>query len=251
MKLTIVGCSGSAPGPGSAASCYLVEAGGQRIVLDLGSGAAGPLQNHVRLPDLDAILLSHLHPDHCLDVAALSVLLRYGWLPAAPIPVYGPPGAGDRLATAYDPGATVEMFAGLFEFRDFDIVDARADRLGAIGLRTAPMNHPVPTVGVRLDFEARSIVYSGDTGDCPALIELARSADVLLCEASWGGDDAPVPDLHMSGRAAGEHAQAAGVGRLLLTHVPPWIDLDRAVAAARAAFGGEVTAVRAGDVFEI
>ncbi|MCW2525452.1 MAG: fold metallo-hydrolase [Pseudonocardiales bacterium] len=247
MKLTIIGCSGSAPGPASTAPCYLIEADGYRVVLDLGNGALGPLQRHVALHEIDAIVLSHLHADHCLDMTALSVVLRYGGGPLPrPIPVLGPPGTAERLATAYDPSATPAMFDGLFDFR------VAADcELGPFGVRTAPMNHPVPTVGVRFDQGGRSITYSADTGYSPELIELARGTDVFLCEASWGGDAPPVPNLHLSGREAGEHASAAEVGRLFLTHIPPWIEIEPAVAAAMAAFSGEVVLMRADDSFEV
>ena len=97
MRLTIVGCAGSFPGPDSAASCYLVEADDDagrrwRVLLDLGSGALGPLQRHLPLADLDAVLLSHLHPDHCADLCGLYVALRYNpaGRPERRLPVYGP-----------------------------------------------------------------------------------------------------------------------------------------------------------------
>ena len=184
-------------------------------------------------------------------MTVLSVLLRYGpALPPRPIPVLGPVGTAERLATAYDPAndpaATVAMFDELFDFRPA----ADAD-LGPIELRTAAMNHPVPTVAVRLEHGGRSLVYSGDTGESPELVSLAHGADVLLCEASWGGGEAPVPDLHLTGRQAGQHAAAAQVGRLLLTHIPPWIEIEPTRVAAAEAFTGEITVVRAGDHYDI
>lgn len=247
MRLTVVGCSGSVPGPMSAASCYLVEADGYRLVLDLGSGALGPLQKLVSGHEIDAIVLSHLHADHCLDMTSLSVLLRYGPdRPASPIPVFGPSGTAERLATAYDPAATPSMFDGLFEFRA-----TVGPELGPLRMSTAPMNHPVPTVGVRIEHGGRSLVYSGDTGECAGLVELARDADVLLCEATWGVRLPDVADLHLSGRQAGEHAAAAGVRRLLLTHLPPWVSAEPTAAAAAEAFTGEIQAVRAGAQYDI
>src|SRR6266536_1241487 len=110
MRLTAVGCSGSFPGPGSPASCYLVEHEGFRLVLDLGSGALGPLQRHADLLDIDAVLLSHLHADHCLDLCPYVVYRRYH--PDGPpprLPVYGPRGTHGRLAAAYDPISTASL----------------------------------------------------------------------------------------------------------------------------------------------
>lgn len=246
MKLTVVGCTGGLPGPTSPASCYLVESDGFRLVLDLGNGALGPLQALVAGPDIGAIVLSHLHADHCLDMTVLAVLLRYGpSAPARPIPVLAPPGAAERLATASYPGSTPAMFDGLFDF-----VPA-AEAFGPLRIQTAPVNHPVPAVAVRLWDATSSLVFSGDTGVSPALIALARDADALLCEAGWGGSPVTTPDLHLSGAQAGEHAAAAGVGRLLITHVPPWESVAAAVAGAASTFGGPVEAVRPGAVYDL
>ena len=108
MRLTVVGCSGSLPGPRSAASCYLVEHDGFALVLDLGSGALGPLQSLPRPADIDAVLLSHLHADHCLDLTGLLrvAAVHPGTSPGSrcarlPVPVHGPVGTGDRIAAAY------------------------------------------------------------------------------------------------------------------------------------------------------
>lgn len=253
MKLTVVGCSGSAPGPGTAASCYLVEAEGYRLLLDLGSGALAALQQVVRVDALDAIFLSHLHPDHCVDMASLAVILRYGLSDApsstperSPIPVIGPPGSAEHLLDVYYPGSPPSTFTGLFEFQVPD-----AHQLGPFSVRTVPVRHPVPAFAVRVEAGGRSLVYSGDTAASPALVELARGADVLLCEAAWAGSPPPVPGIHLSGREAGEHASHAGVGRLLVTHVPAWESVDAAVAGARETYGGDIVGVSAGDSYDV
>lgn len=117
MRLTIVGCSGSAPAAGEPASCYLVEADGYRLVLDLGSGALTGLQKVIAAHEIDAISLSHLHPDHCLDMTSLAVILRFGGHPPLhPIPVVGPVETAARLLDAYYPGTEAAAFDGLFEF---------------------------------------------------------------------------------------------------------------------------------------
>lgn len=247
MWLTVVGCSGSAPGPDSPASCYLVEADGYRIVLDLGNGALGPLQRYLRPDRIDAVVLSHLHADHCLDMVALTVALRYGGhRPPRPIPVLAAPDAPARLAAANDPAAGPDLLHGLFAFRPV----ADAD-LGPVRVRFAPVTHPVPAVAVRLEHAGRSMTYSGDTGPDEALIELAAGSDVLLCEASWAGCAEQMPGLHLTGAEAGRVAARAGVGRLVVTHVPPWESVQGAVDAARSTFDGVVVAARAGQVHDV
>jgi ribonuclease BN (tRNA processing enzyme) len=247
MKLTIVGCAGSAPAAGEPASCYLIEADGYRLVLDLGSGALVGLQKVVAAHEIDAIFLSHLHPDHCLDLPSLAVILRFGGqTPRRPIPVVAPVQAAVRLLDAYYPGSPASTFEGLFDFRG-----PGQYQLGPFALRTAPMHHPVPALGVRIEHAGRSFAYSGDTATCPALVELARAADVLLCEAAWGGSAPPVPGIHLSGREAGEHAQRAGARRLLITHVPAWESVEGAVIGARQTYDGDVTAVESGQTYTV
>jgi ribonuclease BN (tRNA processing enzyme) len=235
------------PGPDGPASCYLVEQDGFRLVLDLGNGALGPLMRHVELPEVDAVVLSHLHSDHCIDLNALYVARVYGpYSGGRRLPVLGPASAAHRLADAYglrrDPGMT-----GTFDFRTL----SREVEVGPFRLRHARMAHPVEAYAVRLDGADGSLVYSGDTGPNDDLPALAEGADVLLCEASFvHGEDNP-PDLHLTGLQAGETAARAGVGALVVTHVPPWNDRDVAAAEAASVFSGEVTAATAGLALDV
>jgi ribonuclease BN (tRNA processing enzyme) len=248
MRLTVVGCSGSYPGPDSPASCYLLEQDGYRLLLDLGSGALGPLQRHVPLTEVNAIVLSHLHADHCLDVCPYVVFRRYhpdG--PRPPIPLLGPAGTHDRLAVAYDPSVRT----GLRDVFACSALTVGQRELGPFRLRFERMNHPVETYGMRVEAAGTALTYSGDTGVSDALVRLAEGSAALLCEASFpAGPDLP-PDLHLTGRQAGEHAAKAGVGRLLVTHVPPWIDLARNTEDAADAFDGPTDGVAAGETYEI
>ncbi|HEV7656111.1 MAG TPA: MBL fold metallo-hydrolase [Mycobacteriales bacterium] len=246
VRLTIVGCSGSVPGPASAASSYLVEQDGFRVLLDLGSGAFGALQQHLDPADVDAVVLSHLHADHCLDLTAMVVHRRYGMTGAHRIPVLGPDGTHDRMALAYDPAAR----GGLRDVFDFAAVTRGERELGPFRLRFERVNHPVETHAVRVSAGGRSLTYSGDTGVSEGLVTAARDADILLCEASCTEDMPHPPDLHLTGREAGEHAAKAGVGRLLVTHIPPWTDRDRVRTEATAAFA-QTELVTAGTVYEI
>ena len=232
MRLTVVGCSGSAPGPASAASCYLVEEDGFRLLLDLGNGSFGTLQGLVDPDTVDAVFLSHLHADHCLDVAPYIVWHRYsGRSSGRPVPLYAPVGADRRLALAYgeDGGPIDDVFTAM-------AVGPGSFSLGPFTATTVRTQHPVECHAIRLDAGGRSLVYSGDTGACEDLVSLARGADVLLAEAAHPDGVAQPPGLHLTGRQAGEHAAAAGVGRLLVTHVPSWIDADAQLAAARSVF---------------
>jgi ribonuclease BN (tRNA processing enzyme) len=248
VKLTIVGCSGSVPGPVSAASSYLVEHDGFRLLLDLGSGAFGALQRHLDPAEVDAVVLSHLHADHCLDLTAMVVHRRYAMESVPPrIPVLGPGGTHDRLALAYDPAAR----NGLRDLFEFAAVTPGTRELGPFRLRFERVNHPVETHAVRLEAGGRALAYSGDTGISDGLVAAAAGADVLLCEASFPGDRPHPPDLHLTGQEAGDHAAKAGVGRLLVTHVPPWTDAALIGAEAAAAFGGPTELVAAGSSYEI
>ena len=252
MKLTVLGCSGSMPGPDSPASGYLIEADGFRVVLDLGHGAFGALQRYLRPADVDAVIITHLHADHCIDLTAYVVSLRYGGEgyrctgPDRRIPLVGPAGTHDRLAAAYDPLARKLSLNELFAFST-----PTPGELGPFTVSYAPMNHPMPTSAVRLTYGDRTLVYSGDTGESPELVRLAEGADALLCEASVGPDEEFVPDLHLTGRMAGEHADKAGVDRLIVTHVPPWISRQVQADEAAATFHGPVEIAHPGGEFWI
>jgi len=250
MTVTVVGCSGSVPGPLGPASCYLVEADGFRVLLDLGNGALGPLQRYCAVGDVDAVLVSHLHPDHCMDLLPLYVARTYG--PAddkGVIPVHAPAGAATHLAQAYGraepPGLT-----GILDFVDWS--PGRRD-VGPLSVTVALVAHPVPNWAMRVEHRGATLAYSGDTGPSDALVELARDADLALFESSFeaGRDDGSPPDLHLTGREAGEHATRAGAGRLVLTHLPPWNDPDVSLAAARTSYTGPVEVARPGATYEV
>jgi ribonuclease BN (tRNA processing enzyme) len=246
VKLTVVGCSGSGPGPKSPASCYLVVHDGFRLLLDLGNGAFGPLQNYADPASIDALFLSHLHADHCLDAAPFVVWHRYaGPSPRAVVPLYAPVGAERRIALAYDDDGD-----GVTDVFDFVPVGPGSFALGPFTVTLARTVHPVECYAIRLSAGGRSMVYTGDTGPSAGIVELARGADVLLAEAAHPpGPGLPV-GLHLTGREAGEHAAAAEVGRLLLTHIPAWVDEIGQLFAASAVFS-ETELVHSGAMYEI
>jgi ribonuclease BN (tRNA processing enzyme) len=246
VKLTVVGCSGSGPGPKSPASSYLVEHDGFRLLLDLGNGAFGALQGLVDPDTVDAVFLTHLHADHCLDIAPFVVWHRYsGRASGRRIPLFAPAGADSRLALAYDGDG-----AALTDVFDFAVVTPGSMTIGPFAVDIARTAHPVECNAVRLAVGGRSLVYTGDTGPCKQVVDLARGADVLLAEAAHPPGPGMPMGLHLTGREAGEHAAAAGVGRLLLTHVPPWVDEIGQLFAASAVFS-ETELVRSGATYEI
>ncbi|MBB4933682.1 ribonuclease BN (tRNA processing enzyme) [Lipingzhangella halophila] len=248
MRLTIIGSSGSFPGPDSPASCYLVEAEGFRLVLDLGNGALGALQRYTDMYRVDAVYLSHLHADHCLDLCSYWVARRFApGGPKPPIPVYGPAGVAERMAEAYgldpDPGMTET-----FEFRE---VTAGNLRIGPFAIDLAQVNHPVDAFGIRLEHNGKVLTYSGDTGSCDELVGLARDADLFLCEASFHDHLDHPKDMHLTGSEAGEAAQRAGADQLVLTHLVPWNDDECTLNEAQGTFDGRIELARPGMVYEL
>ena len=248
MRLTVLGCSGTFPGPESACSGYLLEHDGYRLVVDLGSGVLSQLQRHIGLLDVDAVYVSHLHADHCIDLVAYSYARRYhpdGVPP--PLPVYGPAGTEQRIRSCYEQPPS----QGLEDVYDFREVAPGTHQLGPFTVTAARVNHPVECHGLRIEAGGRSLAYSGDTGESDVLVGLAEGVDAFLCEASWTSSGDNPPDIHLSGRQAGEHAAKAGAGRLLLTHLVPWADPQVILAEAADAFGGPTELVTGGTSYDV
>jgi len=242
VQVTIVGWSGSFPGPQSPASCYLTEAEGFRLVLDLGNGAVGALQRYTALGDVDAICLSHLHGDHCLDLIGYSVFQNYH--PDGPrprIPVYGPAGTQERLTSALG-----SEHRGMADAFDFVNLTAGTTEIGPLRVTTRQMDHQVETFGFRLEHAGKAVAYSADTGPTDELVKIAAGADVLLSEASFlDGPDLPT-GRHLTAREAAEHATRAEVGELVLTHLVPWNDPEISFAEASVAFTGPIRLASSG-----
>jgi ribonuclease BN (tRNA processing enzyme) len=255
VRLTILGCAGSIPGPNTAASGYLIEADGFVLGLELGNGTLAELQGLRNPFDLDALVLSHLHPDHCADVSALTVLRRYHPEPPYEVrprklPLYGPAEAPTRLVNAYAPHESERLHTDLGDVYEFHTLAPGTVPIGPFEVTSYPMDHPTEAWGVRISSPSGTLAYTGDSGPCTALDELAAGVDVLLSEASW--TDAPdrPAGVHLSGRQAGELAARSGAGRLLLTHVAPWTDHDVVLAEARSVFPG-AELVRQGAVYDV
>jgi ribonuclease BN (tRNA processing enzyme) len=252
MKLTVVGCSGSFPGPDSPASCYLVESAHEgrtfRLLLDLGSGALGYLQRYIELESVDGVVLSHLHADHCLDLCSFYVVRKYS--PSGPmdvLPVYGPEGTGDRIAHAYDLPSEAAM-SRQFDFRPFP---GEPFSMGPFTVSVARVDHVIAAYAVKLVDATGTLVYSGDTALCASLEEFSEGADLLLAEASFLDDPDNPRHVHMTGKDAASVAQRANVRQLVLTHIPPWHSPEAVLAEASPHFTGQTSLARAGGTFEI
>lgn len=261
----MVGCSGSMSGPASPASSYLVQAqdGDGRtwsVVLDLGFGACGALMNYLDPREIDALFFSHLHPDHMADVSSLQVYLRYH------------PEGETRSLTTWGPEETAQRIASVCWIEDMaevgrqfvvlEYAEGQPIRVGPLRLEPIRMNHPVPAFGLRITGPGRepgttvTFAYTGDTDSCEGALRLADGVDLLLSEASFQeGREDFVRDIHLTGLRAGRLAAGtdggSAVGRLVLTHLPPWTDPDVVLAEARSVYTGPVDLARPGGVWEL
>lgn len=228
MRLTVVGCAGSVPGPDSACSCYLVEQDGYRLLLDLGTGAAGPLQRYAAPAEIDAVVISHRHSDHWADLLHLGYLRT---LPATyrPLPVIGPSDLPALLSD--DP----DVFA-------CSVAEPGQRRLGPLAVRLARVEHERECWATRI---GDGLCYTADTGPCPALDELAQGCTVLLAEASGVAADGPLPG-HLTAGDAGRLAARSGAELLVLTHLRPWQDHPALQDEAAALAGCPVVLARPG-----
>jgi len=245
MQVRVLGCSGGWPAAGRACSGYLVSEGETRIWLDAGAGTLAELLHHVTLRDVDALWISHLHPDHCSDVGPIRNMLAYGHgRDGRSLPVLGPPGWRRWLDLAV-PDSTATLAA--FETRE--LRDRGSLRVG--GLRPTPfaVSHGIATFGCRAESDRGVLAYSADSGPCRALTELARGADLFLCEAFLSSPGSGESETVMTPEQAGSIATAAGVRSLLLTHLHPGADPATAAARARTTFAGPVAVAAQGTVY--
>lgn len=260
MELTVVGCTGSLPGPDSPASCYLVTASGPadgggtrpwRLVLDLGNGALGALHRHTDPGAVDAVLITHLHPDHCFDLVSLAVLRahRPGPRPSRRLPVHAPAGAAERIGRAA--GVTgPDDLSDTFAFTD--LADRRTLTVGPFTITPMVVNHPVEAYGFRVAADGTVLAYTGDTDSCPALTDLLTGADLVLADCAYVDGRDTVRGIHLSGsRAARAVGEAGGVRRLVLTHLPPWNDPDVCRRQAAEVWSGTVDVAQGGRTYRV
>lgn len=232
MDLTVLGCSGSFGSPsGGACSGYLLRSGQTAIWMDCGNGTFANLQHHIPVEDVDAIVISHLHPDHCVDLYGAHVLLHYG-LEKTNVPVYGPAGHEARL------GALVEDWGETFAWHE--IGDGDSATVGDIDLRFSRTDHPPPTFAVEARGDGKRLIYTSDTGPKWSVDAFEVGADLVLSEATYAHANKPAP-LHLSAHEAGAAARAARARRLMITHLWPRLDPQAMTEEAAESFGAAVT----------
>jgi ribonuclease BN (tRNA processing enzyme) len=238
VRLRVLGSNGTYPTPGRPCSGYLVEAGGTVVMLDAGPGTVAALQEAGGASRLSGLVVTHAHSDHCADVFSLFNLLRLGPEPREGLPAFGPEGLAAGLAGFLGVGED-HSFHRVFDWRTVGGGDRV--RVGALEVAFGWADHQVPTLVVSFAADGRRLAYSADTGPGGDLGGLAAGADLLVCDATFQGEQGAAGwPYHLSAAGAGGLAREAGVGHLLVTHLGPILDPDRSVAEAAAAFGGPV-----------
>lgn len=237
FEVVVLGASGTFPAPGAACSGYLLRSGGSDVWVDAGPGTFANLQRHTGYLGLSAVVLSHLHLDHILDVYPFYYALRYA--PGAPEPrgieVYAPAGAAEHLAGMLHGDAG---FGGYLSFRT--VAPGGELEVDGLRFRFGRSVHPVETLAMRVEAEGRVLAYTADTGPGGEMAALVRGAHVLIAEASLQAPVESLAEVHMTAEEAGALAAEAGVERLVLAHIPPGLDPQVSVAHAAKRFGGEV-----------
>ncbi|MBL7493599.1 MBL fold metallo-hydrolase [Frankia sp. AgB1.9] len=271
MRLTVLGCRQGMPADGQASSSYMVSTGSARILLDCGPGAATALSSIAHPSDLDAIIISHLHADHCYDLLTLGKTLLAGRLrdPARfptlrdaalnewpPVPLYVPKGGRARLeilASAF-PVPSFPMldrsFDVAFDVHEYEPADAFT--VGDCKIIMHSLNHSLPNCGTRIESPEGSFAFTGDTAATPDLVPLAQNVDLFLSEATLEEPDT-TSHGHLCAAEVGEVAAAADVAQLVLTHFitadETWLKARKA--DAERSYGGPVHLAAPGRSFDI
>ena len=254
MRVTVLGSSCSIPRPQRACSSYLLETREGAIVADLGSGAFANLVR-VRAPEtIDAIVISHMHADHFLDLIPMRYALKYGTRTNdRRVAVYLPPGgeaALRSLVSAFAHETGKDFLGDVFDCRTYDPQAALAVADAAV--RFAPTRHYIPTFACRFDSRGASVTYSGDTAPDDAVVALARETDAFICEATLtAAQEDEEPRGHSSAREAGALAKRARARRLVLSHYPASADRTLLAAAARSTFDGPIAVADDGYGFSV
>ena len=245
LTVTVLGCSGSYAAPGNPCTGYLVRSDGASVLLDCGPGTLGPLQEAADLADLSAIVTTHCHPDHWLELPVIRNVFIW-FVPRTAVPVYGTAEtrAMDRALTVLRSGSTDPL--------DWTIIDPSSRvAIGDQRWSFAVTDHPVETLAARVDAGGRSFAFSSDTGPGWDFTSLGAGIHVAMCDASHSCDREGEGIPHMSARQAAAAAAAAGAERLVLTHLAPGCDPEAQLAEAGAAFDGEVAVARPGLVVTV
>jgi ribonuclease BN (tRNA processing enzyme) len=248
VKLTVLGASGTWPNPDTATSGYLVQHDGFNLWMDSGTGTLANLQQHIELGRIDAIAISHEHPDHFVDLYPAFYAWHYGELGEPGLPVFVPTGFAQTLADVVSIDSQIAMRAA---FALTEVAPGESFEVGPFRVRTEPMAHlGLPALGFRIQSDDTVLAYTGDTGPTHHVEELAREADLFLSEATWQDRDDLLP-FHLSSRQAAIHAREAGAARLVLTHIWPTLDHEVSKQQAVEEFSGPVDSAVEGMTLEV
>ncbi len=257
MQLTVLGCWAPYPAAGEACSGYLIQHGETSIMLEAGNGSFSKLGKHIDFRRLGAVIISHLHPDHYMDLFclrhAIAGAIRDGkrtgplalFLPNRPEEDY------QRLAE-YTDAFVVNPIEELPEINLTNETKVRRAHIGMLDLAFMPTYHPLPGYAVSIDSGEGRLVFSSDTAKIKGLVDIAKDADLFLCEASGlDKDEQFVEKGHLTARQAGEVAREAGARRLVITHFYPEYDVNELVVQASEGYGKTVLPAKEGAKFEI
>jgi ribonuclease BN (tRNA processing enzyme) len=237
-RLTVLGSSGAWPESGRACSGFLIESDGATLVLDLGFGTLPRLLKYCRAQDLRAVFISHAHADHCVDLYGLYRALKLPTPPFPSPPVYASAEVVERVG-ALDGAGGPERLRQSLDFRPLE--GGQETTVGPFRLRTFALPHFTPNLGVRVEVDGAAIAYTGDTGPSELVPELAREADLFVCDSTHPTPPYSTgPRLLLSAAEAGEYARQAHARRLLLTHLWPGSDRALALMNAKKSFDGDV-----------
>ena len=238
VKVTVLGTSGAWPSRGRACSGYLIETAQAKVVLDLGFGTLPRLLALCQAQEVSAVFISHAHADHCVDLYGLYRALRLPSPPFRSPPIFAAPEVMNRVGALDGDGGADRLRQGL----DFHQVGPDESlSVGDLRLRTFALPHFTPNLGVRLESDESVIAYTGDTGPAESVSDLARGADLFICEATYQKPPKEEgPRFLLTATEAGQYAREAKAKRLMLTHF--WPEDDRMVSRdlAVAQFAGEL-----------
>jgi ribonuclease BN (tRNA processing enzyme) len=242
MELTVLGAGPAyTDRPGSLGAAYLVRSGSTAIVLDLGQGSFPELASRLEPASLDAVVVSHLHPDHFIDLVPLRHYLRYQLDPPGRVAVYAPRGIDARIDGLHaQPGFTASTL-------DVRPLSTEPFAIGPLTVQPGRVTHTDESYGFRVTDEAGgALVYSGDCGRAEDLERLVQPGDTLLVEVSFGPGPVVPGAQHLDGPAVGRLAAATRPSRVLLTHLQMGFDAAETIASVRRTFDGPVELVDPG-----